>query len=115
MFSIEDIIEARKQWDEFAIQYEANNPEVKKRTEGSAQFIRAKLLNGEIIDPSLRTWLDAEISSARTVLIVGMVLTSLIQGQIFIWIIMYIAYRCRVKQAKKKAWARNIKDYGRYL
>lgn len=115
MFSIEDIIKARKQWDEFAIQYEANNQEVKKQQEESAKFIRTRLMNGEIIDPSLRRWLDAEISSARTVLIVGMVFTSLIQGQILIWIIMYIAYRCRVKQVKHKAWERNIKDYGRYL
>jgi hypothetical protein len=111
----EDIIEERKKWDEYA-----HHGEEKIRQEYSFEDefgmnIRTKLIKGEIIDETVRNWLDTEITTARTVLIAGMVLTALIRGQVFIWAIMYIAYRGRVKQAREKAWNRNIKDYGRYL
>lgn len=115
MLTPEDIIDERKHWDEIARQSETQNPETQKRKAEYANRIRAQLMHGEIIDETLQKWLDAEISVARIELIIGMVLTALIKGQIFIWIIMYIAYCGRVNSLRKKAWDRNMKDYGGYL
>lgn len=115
MLTAEDIIKERKRWDHTGHQSECNNAEVQKIKAEYAKWIRARLMRGEIIDEALRKWLDGEISVARIELIVGMVLTALIKGQVFIWAIMYIAYRGRIKCLQKKAWDRNIKDYGGYL
>ena len=115
MLTAEDIIKERKRWDYTGHQYECNNAEVQKIKEEYAKWIRARLMRGEIIDEALQKWLDGEISAARIELIVGIVLTALIKGQVFIWAIMYIAYRGRIKYLQKKAWDRNIKDYGGYL
>lgn len=109
--NIEDIIEERKRWDEYARQSE----EKCVQNEDDSKQIREWLKQGVIIDESLRNWLKTEINTARIILVFGILLTALIKGQIFIWIIMYIAYRGRVKQAKQRAWERTIKDYGRYL
>ena len=115
MLNIEDVIADRKRREERAIQYEKDNPHIRLQNKELADFTRAQLLRGEIIDPSLQKWMESEISAARTAFIIGIILTVLIKWQIVIWIIMYIAYRLRVKSIKKKAWNRNIKDYGRYL
>lgn len=115
MLKPEDIIEERRRWDECARQTEEKAQQEGGFEDEFGTHIRTKLAKGEIIDEALRHWLEAEISAARTALIIGMVLTVLIKGQVFIWVIMYIAYRGRVKQAKEKAWSKNIKDYGEYL
>lgn len=78
-------------------------PEEKRQRELEKQQRNQRRLQGEIYNEFTRKWLESEISAARTVLIIGMALTALIKGQIFIWVIMYIAYRGRVKAVQKKA------------
>ena len=78
-------------------------PEEKRQRELEKQQRNQRRLQGEIYNEFTRKWLESEISAARTALIIGMALTALIKGQIFIWVIMYIAYRGRVKAVQKKA------------
>lgn len=108
----EDIIEERKRWEQHAHSSEANMTDGDNKLHGD---IKEKLLNGEIIDEATRHWLDTEIATARIGLVASIIITALIKGQIFIWAILYIAYKCRVHQVKRKAQERTIKDYRRYL
>lgn len=78
-------------------------PEEKRQRALEKAYRNQQRLKGEIYNEFTKKWLESEISAARTALIIGMVLTALIKGQVFIWVIMYIAYRGRVKAAQKKA------------
>lgn len=115
MLRPEDIIEERKRREEYTHQYERNSIYGQSIGANFATNIRERLMRGEIIDETLRHWLDTEITNARILLIIGILLTVLIKGQIFIWAIMYIAYRGRIRQVKEKAWEKNMQDYGGYL
>lgn len=110
-----EYIEARKRHEEFVRQYELKIPEEERADYWLVKSIREKLARGEIIDEPLRKWLEGEITAARVALAIGMALTALIKGQIIIWLILYLAYRCRIKKVKQEAWEKTIKNYGRYL
>lgn len=110
-----DIIEARKRWGEYVKQSEMCVPEEERIGYELTKNIREKLARGEIIDETLRKWLEGEITAARVALAIGIILTALIKGQVVIWLILYLAYRCRVKKVKQEAWEKTMKDYGRYL
>ena len=60
-------------------------------------------IQGKIFNHNVKNWLDGEITTARIGLIVTMILTALIKGQIVIWAILYFVYRLRVKKAKQDA------------
>lgn len=111
MLSPEEIIEEQKRHEEFCQKYwEEHHPEeVQKLKEEKAQRNQQRL-QGKIFNEFTRKWLESEISAARTVLIIGMILTALIKGQVFIWAIMYIAYRGRVKAARQKALEEDWED-----
>ena len=81
------------------------NPHVDKYEAGRKlqKEMNTRQAQCEIISPFVRNWLEGEIAAARIALIVGMILTALIKGQIVLWAIMYIAYRGRVKKAKQDA------------
>lgn len=85
-------------------------PEDKRQRELEKQQRNQRRLQGEIFDPFTKKWLESEISAARTALIIGMILTALIKGQVFIWAIMYIAYRGRVKKARQDALEKDWED-----
>ncbi len=87
-----------------------NHPEEAKRKKEEKSMRNQRRLQGEIFDPFTKKWLESEISAARTALIIGMILTALIKGQVFIWAIMYIAYRGRVKKAKQDALEKDWED-----
>ena len=108
---IEEIIEMRKGWEQSAqSSWERNHPEEVKRLKYEKDIRNQQRLQGKIFDPFTEKWLESEISAARTALIIGVVLTSLIKGQIFIWAIMYIAYRSRVKMVRKEALEKDWED-----
>ena len=97
-------IEFRKQHKRYVKQYwEENHPEEKAELELQKQLREQQRLQGKIFDSSVRNWLDGEITAARIGLITTMVLTALIKGQIVIWVILYFAYRLRVKKATQEA------------
>lgn len=113
MLTPEDIIEFRKREDEFYRNYYAKNPEYQKQKEEEKRYREEQWAQGKIIDPYINKWLESEIAAARSVLIIGMILTALIKGQIFIWAIMYIAYKGRVKKAMQDAIESDRKRYER--
>ena len=110
-----DIIEARRRWQEYAKQSEMSVPEEERMGYELTKNIREKLARGEIVDEALRKWLESEITTARTALAIGIMLTALIKGQVIIWLILYLAYRGRVSKVKQEAWEKTMKDYGGYL
>lgn len=99
----EDIIEERKRQQEFRQKIWESNPENKMRQEEERKLREQQRTQGKIFDPFVKNWLDAEIVAARVALVIGMILTALIKGQIVIWIILYIAYRGRIKKVKQDA------------
>ena len=102
--------EKQKKYEQWKAEYISRLPE-EQRPGYLTQQAKIKLARGEIVDPIIKNWLEGEITSARIALAVGMILTVLIKGQIIIWAIMYIAYRCRVNKAKKDALEANRKHY----
>lgn len=104
MLRPEDIIEFRKEGDEYKRNYAKTHPEKYESGYGLEQWVKTQQAQGRIVDPFIQNWLDGEIAAARNVLIIGMLLTVLIKGQIVIWVIMYLAYRARVKHARAKAF-----------
>lgn len=111
MLSPEDIIEARKRYEKFEQTYwEEHHPEEIKKFNEDKKKRNQQRLQGEIFDEFTRKWLEGEITAARIALIIGIVFTALIKGQVFIWVIMYIAYRGRVKAARKKALQKDWED-----
>lgn len=100
----EDIIKMRKEWDEYRVNYEKMHPEQYESSRKLDEWVKEQQAQGKIINPCVRNWLEGEITAARVVLAIGMILTALIKGQVVIWAIMYIAYRGRVKAARKKAY-----------
>lgn len=119
MWTSEKEIKMREEWKEakrkFEKEIEGKLPLEQRKEYQMAKKTRERLSRGEIIDPFLENWMNTEISAARKVLLIGMALTALIRGQVVIWLIMYIAYRGRVKKVKEEAWNENLKQYGRYL
>jgi hypothetical protein len=101
---LEDIIKSRQEWDEYKKNYIKTHPEEYESSRKLDEWVRTQQAQGKIIDPFIEQWLEGEISAARIALILGMILTVLIKGQIFIWAIMYIAYRGRVKRVRKEAY-----------
>lgn len=93
----------RQQYEAFKTQHIANLPP-EQRPGYLTQWAEQQRAQGKILDPFVRTWLENEITTARIALAIGMILTVLIKGQVVIWAIMYVAYRCRVKHATKKAY-----------
>lgn len=97
--------EQQNQWEESKRRYERyieSIPE-EQRPGYLTKWAEEQRAQGKIINPFVQKWLDGEIAAARSILIIGMLLTVLIKGQIVIWIIMYIAYRARVKKAREDA------------
>lgn len=111
MLTSEDIIENKKRYEEYARKYWENNLEYQKQQEAERIWREQQWSQGKIISPTIRNWLEGEITAARTVLIVGMILTVLIKGQIAIWLIMYIAYRGRVNKVKADALEADKRRY----
>lgn len=103
MLKPEEIIEMRKRWDECAQQVWESNPENKREQEARQAWREQQRAQGKIFNHNIKNWLDGEIIAARVALALGMILTVLIKGQIVIWVIMYIAYRLRIKRAKEEA------------
>lgn len=111
MFDPIEYVEREKNYQEDLQRiWEENHPEEAKRLKEEKNRRNQRRLQGEIFDPFTKKWLESEISAARTVLIIGMILTSLIKGQVFIWAIMYIAYRGRVKKARRDALEKDWED-----
>ncbi len=104
MLRPEDVIEERKRYQEYMKHYEETHPGEFESGYDLEQWVTSQQFQGKIVDPFIEKWLEGEIAAARNVLIIGMILTALIKGQIVIWAIMYLAYRGRVKQARKKAF-----------
>ena len=102
--SPEEMIKMRKEWDDYRINYAKTHPEQYESSRKLNEWIKEQQVQGKIINPSIRNWLDGEITAARIALAIGMILTALIKGQIVIWAIMYIAYRGRIKKVKKEAF-----------
>lgn len=113
MISSKDIIEARKKQEEYFRQCAEKDPEYKKYKEERKKWREEQWAQGKVIDERINRWLQGEISTARTALIVGIILTALIKGQVVIWAIMYIAYRGRVKKAIKDAIEADRKEHER--
>lgn len=111
--SIENIIEARKRWDEYRDNYVKTHPEEYESSRKLNEWIKSRQEQGIIINTYRRKWLENEITAARVALAVGMILTALIKGQIFIWAIMYWAYRGRVKKVTKEAYEADRKEFQR--
>lgn len=111
MLTPEDIIEERKRWDEFRSNYVKEHPEEYDSSRKLDEWRKARQAQGVIINTSIRNWLEGEITAARVALVVGMLLTTLIKGQIVIWAIMYIAYRSRAKRAREKAYEADRRSY----
>lgn len=109
----EDIINSRKRWDEYKKNYVQTHPEEYTSSRELDEWVRAQQAQGKIVDPFIGNWLDAEIKMARTGLIISMLLTALIKGQVVIWLILFIAYKCRVNKAKKDAMEADRKRGGR--
>lgn len=95
--------EERKKNEEFWKSYVNPNADKYEAGRRLAQEMDERRARGEIINPCIKNWLEAEITAARTALIIGIILTALIKGQIVLWVIMYIAYRGRVNKAKEEA------------
>lgn len=112
MWGPKDVIESRKEWEEIAKQNEVNIPEEQRIGYELTNSVREKVTRNEIIDETLRNWLNSKITIARTILAIGVAMTVLLKGQIIIWIVMYIIYRIHIKELKQKASEKNIKDYG---
>ena len=104
MLKPEDIIANRQRWNEFGINYEKNHIDECKNDNSLDQLIKGQQAQGKIVNPFIEKWLEGEIWAARNVLIIGMILTALIKGQIVIWAIMYIAYKGRVKKVRREAF-----------
>lgn len=111
MLTSDDIIENKKRYEEYARKYWESNPEYKRQQEAERMWREQQWAQGKIISPTIQNWLEGEITAARTILIIGMILTVLIKGQIAIWIIMYIAYRGRVKKARVDALEADKRRY----
>ena len=107
----EDVIEERKRWHEYKANYAKEHPELYESSQKFEEDIRVKQARGEIIDPFIKKWLEGEITAARVALTIGIILTALIKGQIFIWAIMYIAYRCRVNKVREDALEADRRKY----
>ena len=111
MFDHKEYIEReKKRQEDLQRIWEKNHLEEAKRKKEEKNMRNQRRLQGEIFDPFTKKWLESEISSARIALIIGMILTALIKGQIFIWAIMYIAYRGRVKKARREALEKDWED-----
>lgn len=111
MFDPKEYIEReKKRQEDLQRIWEKNHPEEAKRKKEEKNMRNQRRLQGEIFDPFIKKWLESEISSARIALIIGMILTALIKGQIFIWAIMYIAYRGRVKKVRREALEKDWED-----
>ena len=108
MLRPEDVINDRKRQQEYIKHYEKTHPEQFESGYELGQWVDEQHAQGKIVDPFIEKWLEGEIAAARNVLIIGMILTALIKGQVIIWAIMYLAYRGRVKQARKKAFEADI-------
>ena len=104
MLTPEDIIQDRKRYEEFHKNYAETHPDKYESSRKLDEWVKMRQAQGVIIDTSIRNWLDGEIISARVALVVGMIITALIKGQIVIWVIMYLAYRFRVKKSTEKAY-----------
>jgi hypothetical protein len=104
MLRPEDVIKFRKEREEYNRNYVREHPEKYESSHKLDEWVKSQQLQGKIINPFIENWLEGEIVAARIALTVGMLLTVLIKGQIFIWIIMYIAYRGRVKHVREKAY-----------
>ncbi len=89
----------------YADEYEAGKKMMEK--------VKTRQDQGEIIDPFIKNWLTGEITAARTALVIGMLLTVLIKGQIIIWAIMYFAYKGRVKKVTEEAREADRKRFKR--
>ena len=113
MLTSDHIIADKKRYEEDIRKYWENNPEYKKQQEERRIWREQQWAQGKIINPMIRNWLEGEIAAARSVLIIGMILTVLIKGQIAIWLIMYIAYRGRVKKAQADALEADKKEYNK--
>lgn len=104
MLRPEDIIQFRKEGEEYKRNYEKTHPEEYESSRKLDEWVKSQQAQGRIINPFVRNWLESEITAARTALIIGMILTVFIKGQIVIWAIMYIAYRGRVKKVTEEAY-----------
>jgi hypothetical protein len=110
-------IKQQKQWEEDRKKRQQRDAEriaklpPEQRPGYLTEQAKIKLARGELTNPFIEKWLEGEIVAARTMLFVGMALTALFKGQIVIWVIMYIAYKARVKRAKEEALEANRKQY----
>lgn len=111
MFNPKEHIEIEKKYQENLQRiWEKDHPEETKRKKEEKDMRNRRRLQGEIFDPFTKKWLESEVSAARIALIIGMILTALIKGQVFLWAIMYIAYRGRVKKVRREALEQDWED-----
>lgn len=103
MLTPEEIVAFRKKGEEFKQQLWESNPENKMRQEAEQKWMEQQRAQGKIFNHNIKNWLDGEITTARVALVIGMILTALIKGQVVIWAIMYLAYRLRIKKVKQGA------------
>ena len=100
----EDIIKFRKEWEENRTRYwRENHPEEYENFQKQKQLREQQRLQGKIFNPFVKKWMESQIATARTGLIVTMILTALFKGQVVIWLILFIGYRCRIKKVKHDA------------
>lgn len=111
MVTPEDIIRSRKEWDEYKQNYEKNHPEECESSRKLEEWVQTQQAQGKIINPFIKKWLEGEITAARVALVIGMILTALIKGQVVIWAIMYIAYRGRIKRVTQEAYEADRKRW----
>ena len=109
MLTPEQIVEFRKQGAAFRQQVWESNPENKKRLDSTRQWRERQRRQGRIFNHNIKHWLDIEIATARAILAIGILLTAPIKGQFMIWIIMYLAYKTRVKKVTQEAIATDRK------
>lgn len=105
--------EQQKKWAEEKRRYERyieSLPE-EQRPGYLTKWAEEQCAQGKIMSPFVEKWLEGEITAARVALVIGMLLTVLIKGQIVIWAIMYWAYRVRVKKVKEEALEADRRGY----
>lgn len=63
----------------------------------------ARWARGELSGPFSQQYLDGQISAARWVLAIGIIMTALFKGQWALWILFIIIYKVYVKNIKEEA------------
>ena len=103
----------QKQWREQQVKHDQHVESLSEEQKIGylSKWAEEQRAQGKIMNPFIEKWLEGEINTARTALVIGMLLTALIKGQVVIWVIMYLAYKGRVKRVMEEALEADRKGF----